>query len=224
MTILEMHIALRNELDKTQDYQYPDFLPEQIDYWLNKAQEIYIEDTAYPMNPNKIAFEQTQKRIDELKDLVKPATITATQSGTNYLTQLPNDYKHLVRHECKTVKNGKSEIVSGIITTQDKINLQKKNPFWTPIVDEPLYYILGNSIVYETLNRFNIEQSYLWYIKEPIKMKLGSEYTDISIDVDCEIKSEYVQHRIIDIARSMMLENIESPRYESNLIELNKTD
>lgn len=224
MNILDMHIAVRNELDKTQDYQYPDFLPEQIDYWLNKSFDIEIEEIAYPTIPNHIPFEQTQKRIDELREIVKPSTITTTSSQTNFLTQLPNDYKHLVRHECKTVKNNKSLIVSGIITNNDKINLQKKDPFWKPISSEPLYYIIGDQIVYETFGDFQVTESYLTYIKKTNKMQLGSEYTNPTNDVNCEITNEFVQYRIINRAVSMMLENIESPRYQTNLNEFNKTN
>lgn len=224
MNILEIHIALRNELDKTQDLQYPDFQPEQLDYWLNKAQDLYIEDVAYPMVQGKLAFEVTQKRIDELRELVKTYESNTTQNLTNFVIELPNDYKHLVRHECNTLKNGVTKLVSGIITNQDKINLQKKNPFWKPISSEPLYYIIGNTIVYETFGDFDISDSILTYIKEPVKMQLGTAYTNPTVDVNCEISSEYVQYQIINRAVSMMLENIESPRYQTNLNEYTKTN
>lgn len=224
MNILEMHIATRMELDKTQDFQYPDFQPEQIDYWLNKGYQQHVEDTAYPIQQGKIPFEQTQKRIDELREIVKSETIATTTIGTNYLTQLPNDYNHLVRHQCRTLVNNISNLVSGIETNQDKINIQLKDPFWKPIPNEPLYYIIDNAIVYETKGDFQIVESYLTYIKSLVKMRLGSQYTIPSTDIDCEISSEYVQHQIINRAVNMMLENIESQRYQTNLNELNKTD
>lgn len=183
MNILEIHIALRNELDKTQDLQYPDFQPEQLDYWLNKAMELYIDDVAYPMVPNKLSFEYNQKRIDELRELVKTVEVIPTQNLTKFVTQLPNDYRHLVRHECITLKGTSSNLVSGIITKQDLINLQKKNPFWKPINTEPLYYITGDSIIYETDNTFSVTNSSLTYIKNPVKMRLGTEYTNPTTDI-----------------------------------------
>lgn len=224
MSPLEIHIAIRNELDKTQDFQYPDFQPEQIDYWANKAYELWIDDTAYPMTQGKLPFEYNQKRIDELKDLIKFHRANTTQNLTEFVIELPNDYRHLVRHECITTKGNTSKTVSGIITKQDYINLQKKDPFWKPIASEPLYYIMGNELIYETDGSFSVDNATLTYIKQPVHMQLGSEYTSPTIDISWEITSEYVQHQIINRCVSMMLENIESPRYQTNLNEYNKTN
>lgn len=238
MNILEMHIAVRLELDKTQDFELPIFQPEQIDYWLNKSFEIYIEETAYPKMQGKPSFEETQQVIDELREVVKPGTpivptLSDTDNRESFVSKLPSDYKHLVRHTCKTsnhITNEKGELdikeqtVSGIITTQDKLNIQLKDPFWTIVPSEPLYFITGDSIVYPTLGKFNIEETYLTYIMKTPKMKLGSQYSTISTDVDCAITIEYVQHKIINNAVNMILENIESQRYQTNLNELNKTN
>lgn len=224
MNPLEIHIAIRNELDKTQDFQYPDFQPEQIDYWANKAYELWIDDTAYPMVEGKLPFEYSQKRIDELRELVKTESINTSNSQTDYVVQLPNDYRHLVRHECNTTKGNVTKLVSGIITKQDLINLQKKDPFWKPISDEPLYFITGNQIIYETNGSFSVDSTKLTYIKNPIHMRLGTEYTNPTTDISWEITNIYVIHQIINRTVSMMLENIESPRYQTNLNEYNKTN
>lgn len=224
MTPLEIHIAIRNELDKTQDFQYPDFQPEQIDYWANKAYELWIDDTAYPIAQGKLPFEYNQKRIDELRELVEPFEGNTTQVLTDYVIDLPNDYRHLVRHECITTKEGVTKLVSGIITKQDLINLQKKDPFWKPISDEPLYYIIGNQIRYEGANDFSVDTTKLTYIKNPIHMRLGTLYTNPTTDIAWEVKSNYVIHQIINLTIQMMLENIASPRYQTNINEYNKTN
>lgn len=225
MSPLEIHIAIRNELDKTQDFQYPDFQPEQIDYWANKAYELWIDDTAYPMSTQeKLPFEYNQKRIDELRELVKLYETNTIQNLTEFVIELPNDYRHLVRHECIVNKEQTSKLVSGIITKQDNINLQKKNPFWKPILDEPLYYIRGNQIIYETDGSFEVNNTKLTYIKNPIHMQLGSEYTNPSEDISWEITNNYSIYQIINRTIQMMLENIESPRSQTNLNEYNKTN
>lgn len=224
MTPLEIHIAIRNELDKTQDFQYPDFQPEQIDYWANKAYELWIDDTAYPMVQGKLPFEYNQKRIDELRELVKTETVLATPQSNKFIINLPNDYRHLVRHECTTTSGSNTKLVSGILTKLDLINLQKKNPFWKPIIDEPLYYITCNFIIYETDSLFTVDNASITYIKKPIHMRLGTAYTNPTTDISWEITNEYVQHQIINRTIQMMLENIESPRYQTNLNEYNKTN
>lgn len=226
MDIFEMHISVRDELDKSGSLELPFFQPEQIDYWLNKAFDFYVEETAYPTVEGKIPFEQTQKRIDELREIVEPDKKVIPQvSGLNkYLTKLPNDYKHLVRHTCTTSKGDQIQTVSGIITNQDKFNIQYKDPFWEPIAEEPLYYIVGDYLVYDTKGNFEVTESQLTYIKNTPKMRLGTQYSTPSSDVDCPISSTFVQHQIINQAVNMILENIESPRYQTNLNELNKSN
>ena len=224
MNPLEIHIAIRNELDKTQDFQYPDFQPEEIDYWANKALELWIDETAYPMTEGKLPFEYNQKRIDELRELVKPYEVTTTQNLTEFVIELPNDYRHLVRHECVTQKDQTTKLVSGIITKHDYINMQKRDPFWKPILEEPLYYIRGNEVIYETDGTFAVNSAKLTYIKNPIHMRLGTEYTNPTTDISWEITSPYVIHQLINKTVNMMLENIESPRYQTNINESNKTN
>lgn len=135
-----------------------------------------------------------------------------------------------MRHTCDTevdygegkkVTNSK---VSGIITNNDKLNIQMKDPFWTPVPEEPLYFIVGNNLVYPTKGKFKVLKSNLSYIKNTPRMQLGSQYSIPTIDVDCPISSTFVQHQIINQTVNMILENIESPRYQSNLNELHKSN
>lgn len=225
MTIQEIHIAFAQELDKTQTFEYPSFQPEQIDYWLNKAQLEVIDGLAYPVDSRFPGFENGQRRIDELKDIIVPSgNLTPVQMGTDFEVELPNDYFHLVRHRCVTNDTNcgnKTTTVPGVQTKQDFIGLQLKDPFNKPTASEPLYYIIGNTIVYETLGDFTISSTNITYIKEPAKMRLGVAYTIPTTNVECDFNSDDMQHKIIDKAVSMVLENIESPRYQTNLNELN---
>lgn len=234
MTILDMHIAVRQELDKSQSFELPNFQPEQIDYWLNKSFEILVEDTAYPKEEGKPSFEETQQIIDELREIVKPdvsvipTVNTVSDKEVSFISKLPVDYKHLVRHTCRTSYSSEQgeveQTVSGIITTQDKFNIRYKDPFWEPIPSEPLYFIRSDSIEYKTKGNFEVKETCITYIQKTPRMQLGSHYTNPTADVDCTIESEYVQYKIINNAANMMLENIESQRYQTNLNELNKTN
>lgn len=225
MTLQEFHINFGIELDKTLDFEYPYIQPEQIDYWLNKAQDRFIKNRLYPQNPNKKGFEENQKRIDDLKSLVTPsATITPSVSGTVYTSQLPSDYLHLLRHRCTTVNAtfGTNE-VGGVEVQQDDMNILLKDPFWKPYYEEPLYYFQSSGIVYETTGAFTVTGTKLTYIKTPAQIRYGTIYTSPTTDVDCEL-DDAVHGEILDIAISMVLENIESQRYQTNLNELNKTE
>lgn len=71
MNITEMHRAFRIGLDKTTNLSLPDFLPEEIDFWLNSAIRKFVKTRYSGNNPKAEGFEQTQKRTDDLRTLVK---------------------------------------------------------------------------------------------------------------------------------------------------------
>lgn len=226
MTIQEFHIGFDVELDKTLDFEYPYILPEKKDYWLNKAQERFIKSRAFGNNLYRTSFEESEKRIDDLRVIVKTSDpINTTHTGNNFYTLLPDDYLYLVRHQCNTITStcNTPQLIAGIQTSNDEINILKKDPFWEAINIEPLYYILGTKIVYETEGDFTVQSSILTYIRKYAQMRYGTQYISPTTDVQCELP-EHTHHEILDIAISMMLENIESPRYQTNLNELTKIE
>lgn len=225
MTTQEFHTNIDIELDKTLDFEYPYILPEQKDYWLNKAQGRIIKQRMYPQNPNQKGFEENQKRIEDLRTLIKESgVLTPATSGTKYTITLPNDYLYLVRHRCNTIDSTcGAKNVGGLLIKQEFVNQMLKDPFWKPSAEEPLYYFIGNNIVYETQSTYTLSNTVLTYIKQPNKIQLGSQYTDITEDIECELPIQLHQE-ILDLTVSMLLENIESQRYQTNLNELTKTE
>lgn len=227
MTIEEFHINFGLELDKTQDFEYPAFLPEQIDYWLNKAQDLIIEECLSPNDPNEKSFEETQDKLEEIRTIVIESPILTSYSNDNgdtYITNLPSNYLYRLRHRCVTYSDiCSAKTVGGIFTKQLFINNMLKDPFWTPSVSEPIYYIVGNTIKYPTKKEFVVSGTYLTYVKVPSTMRLGSQYINPTTDVQCELP-EHSHIKVLSRAVSMVLENIESQRYQTNLNELNKID
>lgn len=227
MNIPEIHQAIDVELDKSLAFEYPYIQPEIKDYWLNKAQIELVNFYAYPPLPQQKGFEHGERRIDELREItVTSQPLTPVKVGSVYEISLPNDYFHLVRHRC-TVSNltgTKTLEVGGIQTQQDSINVLYKNPFWEPILEEPLFYILGNKIYYETLNNFIINEVKVTYLRFPNKMQYGTSYSIPTVDKQCDFTTEDMQHKIIDKAVTMILENIESQRYSTKLNEFNNNN
>jgi len=75
MTIEEFHIGFKFKLDKLDSSNYPNFLPEEIDLLLNEAQDRFVKQR-YGINNNKReSFEQTQKRTDDLKELIRDVSV-----------------------------------------------------------------------------------------------------------------------------------------------------
>ena len=223
MTTQEFHLAFDLEVDKTQDYEYPSFLPEQKDYWLNKAQDVFVKSRAFGNNLKREGFEETQKRIDDLRTIVKKATIIPTKTGNEYTNVLPNDYLYLVRHQCTVVSaNCGTKLVGGNQVRHDALNMLVEDPFWKPSKDEPLYYFEGN-LKQLGQSTFNITETLITYIRKYNRIQYGTQYIDPLIDSNCELP-EHTHEEIVSIAVSMVLENIESQRYQSNLNELTKTE
>jgi len=68
MTVNDMHIAIDLELNKLNSNLYDIILPQEKDYFLNRAQERLIKQYYSPKSNKKgEGFEMSQKRIDDLR-------------------------------------------------------------------------------------------------------------------------------------------------------------
>jgi len=65
-----MHIAVKLGLDKSSALELPAFEPEEIDLWLNVAQDRFIKQRLFGNNPKRTGFEADSKRISDLQTLV----------------------------------------------------------------------------------------------------------------------------------------------------------
>ena len=88
MTINEMHNAFKIMVDKTTGLTNPHFLDEEIDFWLNRGIEKFVKTRYSGLNTKGESFEQTQKRIDDLRALVVEETISPMILGS----VKPNSY------------------------------------------------------------------------------------------------------------------------------------
>lgn len=70
MIVKELHRSVRYEIDKTDSLDSVGFLPEEYDYWLNAAIINIVKSKFSGSGVKREAFEQTQKRIDDLRTLV----------------------------------------------------------------------------------------------------------------------------------------------------------
>lgn len=102
MTIQEMHIAVNLGVQKIASFQVDNLLPQEIDYELNRAMDRFIKQRYSPMgNKYGAGFEQSQKRIDDLRNLVVDSKLesfylgdTVGNGGEYFIDRaiLPKDY------------------------------------------------------------------------------------------------------------------------------------
>jgi hypothetical protein len=227
MTIQEMHQAVKLELDKTSALELPSFEPEEIDYWLNKAIITFIKSRYSGINLLRESFEQTQRRMDDIRILVTEFPFTSLTSGTtdidkpySYLVDLDllvEDYLYRVGEEVEisyvdsytsttyTKRQGITEC------TSDTYRRYVDNPYSEHRLHhgeaKPLRLFKGNFVELITDSNYSITKYYLRYLRYPTVVS----YTD---EVDCELP-DHTHSEIVNITVSMMLENIESIRHRS---------
>lgn len=78
MTSEEMHIATQQGLQRMGSYAFGDILGEEIDLQLVRMQERFIKQRFDKSLSDPLEFQQTQKRLDDLRTLIVPAV-----RGTN---------------------------------------------------------------------------------------------------------------------------------------------
>ena len=124
MTVEEMHIAVNLGVQKIASFQADNLLQEEIDYELNTAVRRLISQR-YNMLGNKYrrGFEQSQKRLDDLRHLVEDYTTQNSSymgvgytSRTNgnidiYRFKFPTDYMFLVNVLSEVTYNCRKEEV-----------------------------------------------------------------------------------------------------------------
>ncbi len=113
MTVNEMHIAVNLGVQKLASFQVDNLLPEEIDHELNLAQLRFVKQR-FNARSNRLGkgFEQSQKRIDDLKSLIVEHQDNTQFYGEVYTSKyspiyvdrytLPLDYLFLVSVRAET--------------------------------------------------------------------------------------------------------------------------
>ncbi len=127
MNVLEMHLAIQQGVDKINSLQADMLLQEEIDLELNKAQIKFINTKYGRNNALGKGFEQSQKRIDDLRTLVteyeNPVTYKDQLSANFWIDtfKLPIDYMYLVSQR-SDVKIDNCEFVSWDLRNNQPLN------------------------------------------------------------------------------------------------------
>ena len=238
MTIEEAHIRLKIIIDKIDSYYYEEILPEEIDVILNDA---YLRSVKRIYNKNNLyqkGFEESQKRIDDLRATLVTRVIPATNTATNYrdafVAELPNNYRYLIKVEVEIVNpdcndNLQTEWFTPKQIEHDDFYAIQKDPFNKPKVNSPKFFLEGNQMILFAASA-TITNVRVTYIKLLRKLQLGLQNADGSINVYANPNDNYLElavdthDEVVDLAVKMLLENIESQRYQTNSVENTQTE
>jgi hypothetical protein len=127
-TVKEMHIAIDERLQQLNSNRKLSLLPQQKDNRLNEAVIQFINNKTTPKtNSRKEGFEDTQKRYDDIEELIRSSSLSVYLDGTNkVICPLPWDYYHLI-NDRTTLKYNCSGINYAI--TQSDITFTAVIPF-----------------------------------------------------------------------------------------------
>lgn len=97
-TVKELHIALDERLQQLNSNRKLVLYPEQKDARLNEAVMQYINNVvSSKLNVKKEGFEDTQKRYDDIEELIRTITLSIyINESDNVIAPLPYDYLHLI--------------------------------------------------------------------------------------------------------------------------------
>lgn len=244
MTPREMQIAFERELNVVNDLQKP--MSDTVMYWLNQAVLKFVKTRYSGTNAKTTAFEQNQKRIDDLRTLISRASY-GYQNGLHgdltmnaYIVKLPDDYLFQIG---TTVGIQPNPTVNGKVNPH--LNCWQKDDSGRYITR----YTDAIEVTHDTLDREldnSLSEMNMHYCSaRPLKLISGNQitfYTDkyyqlvsvqlqyirmpkaITLEQPFTNYTELPEHahqEIVKLAVQMYLESIADQRYTSYSNEVN---
>lgn len=195
MNFAEMGANLDLEIDESIGYYFNDT---EKSYFLNKAVDRF-RDKAYA------EFEVNEMARNQLRLLV---TDSAPQAGATFNLALIPDLTYILRLKGNftvSCKGGDSQTVLRRIKPEQIDDVFEQDPFSVGINEDPKYEEVGNALLIKsTTAPTNV---ILTYLKSPKTVDITGDPTGT-----VEIPEQF-HHEIIDLARDIALENVNSPRY-----------
>lgn len=241
MKNIELQSSFEIELDKLDD-NLTKPTSTITEYWLNAGLDKFWKTRYSQSNIKREGFEQTQKRVDDLRTLVSVHLFDDTEitkhNQSLYSVQLPEDYVTLlgdtagispadgVELECwQKDKDGKyivkyGDTIQGTIDTIDRIkenSLSEYRLHYTKA--KPIRLLIADLIQLHTDGKYKVSNYKLDYLRSPKYLDIHTnpfeEWTDMP---------EHTHMEIVKLAVQMFLENQGDQRYQSYTNEVNSME
>lgn len=209
------------------------------EYFLNAGLDKFWKTRYGENNFKRDSFEQTQKRIDDLRTLVTEYTFDKNEitkiSNNLYTVNLPENYLIMlgdtagispadgIDNQCwEKDENGVyiihySDTIEGAIETLDRIkenSLSEYHLHYTKA--KPIKLIANNSVKLYTDGKYKVSIYTIQYLRKPNRIDIHTdpykEYTDMP---------EHTHLEIVKLAAQLYIENQLNPRYNSYSNEVN---
>lgn len=221
MTAAEMVSNFKFRLDKIDSLNYPNFENSEIDLLLNQATERIIKQRYGATNNKRTSFEETQKRTEDLKNIVTTTSLVPFVTPDNInpyavFCTLPADHYFIVFENCDIVypdcdNVNVTKTVPVIAIQHNDYNKSIDNPFAKPNTEKVLRLMENGRVELIPDPSVGISSYRLRYIRKPATI---DSVTIPNVDSDL---SEHLHDEIVDQAVLLALEDIEARRQQSYL-------
>lgn len=229
MKFIELQTAFETEIGLL-DNNIEKPVTADIEYWLMAGLDKFIKTRYSGINYKRTAFEQDQKRIDDLRTLVTNKTYQFTTFPEEQVVTLPTDYMFTLGETAVIYSNNncwpkgpngqpRTKHTDVLEATIENFDRQRQNTLSEYRLHgtsaRPLRLFQGNEIHLYTDGNYNIKNYILTYLRTPKRISLTTapfdEYTDMPVSTHQEI---------VKMAAELYLENKANPRYQSYMNEV----
>lgn len=234
MTIQEMHYDLKLRLDKLDSLNYDNILEPERDIYLNRAQITLIKQRYGLNNLYNAGFEQSQKRVEDLKMLLVKSCNNTTLCESPLIPSYTDNIKGIYTYNLNNLTKGKYLIFSSAyikafkkgceiditpsFSEHDDLYGSLINPKYKPSFEWMyLPIVFSENYIYAyTNNEFQIGKMFLDYLRYPREMHYGNYSDENGIlipEASCELP-DFLHYEILDLAEVYIKKDIESPTTE----------
>ena len=230
MLIERYHLRVKVLVDKIDSSYYEEILPEEIDEITN---DVYLRLVKRVYNKNNIykrGFEESQKRTDDLKNLVKSYYTSFTLvdyfgNGDNVYrldigdlfedkeltSSVDEEYLFFIKAILSRCTNDCCQTSSIKVVQQDDLSTLLDDPFNNPSKSKPVLFF-ERSTIYVWTGKYTMDNFLLTFLKKPKDVNIGTYGIPKQ---EFEVSSHLVDEIAIDTSQ-VIIELIESKRVQTN--------
>lgn len=230
MKIQEQHYDIKFKLNKVDSQEYRNLLIPEIDWALNEAAEVFVKMVAQPRSRTLLGFEKSRRNIDDIRSIVVPdKSLTLTESGDNYIAELPTDYWFFVKGHAVLAKQNCS--TKATILERQHDDEFEESPFdrssfeWREINST----FNENGMKLYTDGTFNVSSASMTYLKRMPYMHYASGFRTgtytlpggevLTATQDC-VLPDSTHREIVDIAVLILSGQLQIPGYQTSFNKL----
>lgn len=239
-----MHIAVQQGLQRAGSYDFSDILEEELDLQLNRSIEVFVKTRFDISEPDPLGFEQTQKRLDDIRTLIRTNTYNNVVDSLDslgdeeatallkvsktYSAILPKDsYWFSLRLQATTRPNPNCKDSNGNyngpelevpvrILRNNQLTFHLNHPWSTTSAESPIAVLRDGNVVVYTDGVFEITSLEFEYIKAPVVV-------NFSENVNCDLPV-HTHTEIVDLTVQHLSGVIQSSNYQQHVIERSQNE